>query len=698
MKSKLLKTLSVVALLGCGVVGSVACSNNASSEQVSMSIVAEANSVDIGSTIQLMLNKTSENVKWISSNKAIATVDENGVVTGVSEGEVTISAMTTEGKVDIAITVTDPEADIRGNVIFDEEKVPSEIIIGDDNAINVEDFVTVTKVSHWSLVSDSTTIEIDGHKVTGVDYGEFSLTIKAGKTRRILEGRVVSKAKVKLNTFIDSIGGNYTIMNSVNGLEMVNLDKNYYASVSDSTETGIILTGSMPGKDGRQYSFNVEANVDSTGNIDIDNSKLILNKGYGRRISTTGLDEFNADGNVGGTAWTEIISNGEPTGAYLLEDKEVDQYSTVISNFLDRIAPDYYININSMIEDDTGSGIAALALLLGNDGTFAQIYPVNEKGNVIQSVSYNGGKLSIAIQISDVGTTSIKSVEDWIANPTYPEQIDISPISDFFENMAEKRTFTSTASASWINPTTGAKIACPAGMKVNNAGKAIEVLPTFDYTSYANANAIYKKVYNMNEYYDAGAGSAGDSTSLLISKNNKIYLSSSTDKDGVQSWSTPVQNTQTQLTDVWENSLEVPTIVLSVADEDEGLSFLQLASFEGTTTDETSGEKTWYMNYNGYDTQYNFTGINYGEGVNAIMASQTDYYAAIYMTFWMGAQGWIYDACDMSFVLSEDGNKLTYNMEFVAGSTIGYLFTISFYDIGTDAMPADAQAVVDAIE
>ena len=698
MKSKLLKTLSVVALLGCGVIGSVACSNNASSEQVSMSIVAEANTVDIGNTIQLMLNKTSDNVKWISSNKSIATVDENGVVTGVSEGEVTISAMTTEGKIDITITVTDPEGDIRGNVVFDEEKVPSEIIIGDDNAINVEDFVTVTKVSHWSLVSDSTTIEIDGHKVTGVDYGEFSLTIKAGKTRRILEGRVVSKNKTKFNTFVDSIGGNYTIINSVTGLEMVNLDKGYYATIVDSTQTSVTLTGSMPGKDGKQYSFNVEASADSAGDIDLDSAAFTINKGYGRRISTTGLDEFNADGNVGGTAWTEVISSGEPTGAYLLEDKEVDQYSTVISNFLDRIAPDYYLNINSMIEDDTGSGIAALALLLGNDGTFAQIYPVNGKGNIIQYVTYGTQRLSAAIQISDIGTTSIKSVEDWIANPTYPEQIDISPIETFFENMEQKKSFASTAKAGWINPQTGASIATPAGMKVNDGGKAIEVMPTFDYTAYANANAIYKKVSNVNEYYDAGIGSAGDSTSLLISKNNKVYVSSFTDKDGVQSWSTPVQNTQTQLTDIWQDSLEVPTIVLSVADEDEGLNFLQLASFEGVTTDETSGNKTWYMNQNGNDTLYNFTGINYGEGINAIMASQTDYYASVYMTFWMGAQGWIYDACEMSFVLSEDGNKLTYNMEFTAGSTISYLFTISFYDVGTDAMPSDAQAIVDAIQ
>ena len=166
MKSKILKTLSVVALLGVGVIGSVACESKSStepstSEQETNEIIASATSVDIGSTLVLRLKKTEAGVKWISSNVKIATVDNEGTVTGVGEGDVTITAMTSEGKLEIKITVTDPEANIRGNIVFDEAKIPSEIVIGDDNAINVEDFVTVTKVKNWTLSSESETIEID---------------------------------------------------------------------------------------------------------------------------------------------------------------------------------------------------------------------------------------------------------------------------------------------------------------------------------------------------------------------------------------------------------------------------------------------------------------------------------------------------------------------------------------------------------
>ena len=88
MKSKILKTLSVVALLGVGVIGSVACESKSStepstSEQETNEIIASATSVDIGSTIVLRLKKTEEGVKWISSNVKIATVDNEGTVTGV---------------------------------------------------------------------------------------------------------------------------------------------------------------------------------------------------------------------------------------------------------------------------------------------------------------------------------------------------------------------------------------------------------------------------------------------------------------------------------------------------------------------------------------------------------------------------------------------------------------------------------------
>lgn len=701
MKSKILKTLSVVALLGVGVIGSVACESKSStgpstSEQEANEIIASATSVDIGSTIVLRLKKTEEGVKWISGNVKIATVDNEGTVTGVGEGDVTITAMTSEGKLEIKITVTDPEANIRGNIVFDEAKVPSEIVIGDDNAINVEDFVTVTKVKNWTLSSESETIEIDGHKVTGVDYGDFLLTIKAGKTKRAIEGKVVSKDKIKFNTFIDSIDKNFTIMNSITGVEFV--DKDFYAVLGTSGENkdDFNFKGSMKGKDGKYYAYTAIARANSNDELEFVADQFKVTPGKGRSPEAYGFGAFNSDGNVGGAKWEEIINKGEPTGAYSLEAVAIDKYDTNISTLYERLAPGSYYYIENLVKQATRAEVSGMAALLGKDGTFAMFYPVASNGQIVDKVSYNGGQLSLGVQISDVGTTTVAPVANWMANPVYPEAVDISALTNFFTNMQEKKTFSATAKASWVNSKTGEAIDCPSGLKVRaDDGKLTEVLPTFEMESHANADGIYKKVTGLNSYYNAGLGTSVDSTTLLFTANGSTYTSSATTKDGVETFSDPVADAETKLTDIWTNSLEVPTaVILNIGDESNPETLLGDASFVSKTVSETDSSTTWIMNHNGEDADKNFVGVTYVTGVNSIMMAQTDFMSSLYICFWMGAQGWIYDACTLSFVLSGDGSALTYTLDFQAGEDIHYIATITYSGVGTDAMPEAAKAII----
>lgn len=700
MKSKILKTLSVVALLGVGVIGSVACESKSStepstSEQEANEIIASATSVDIGSTIVLRLKKTEEGVKWISSNVKIATVDNEGTVTGVGEGDVTITAMTSEGKLEIKITVTDPEANIRGNIVFDEEKVPSEIVIGDDNAINVEDFVTVTKVKNWTLSSESETIEIDGHKVTGVDYGDFLLTIKAGKTKRAIEGKVVSKGKIKFNNFIDSIDSNFTIMNSITGVEFA--DKNFYAVLGNSGENkdDFNFEGSMKGKDGKYYAYTAIARANSDSELEFVNDGFKVTPGRGRSPESYGFAAFNSDGNVGGAKWEEMIDKGEPTGAYLLEAVSIDQYDTNISTLYERLAPGSFYYIENLVKQATQKEVAGIVALLGSDETFAMFYPVASNGKIVQKISYNGQQLSLGMQISDVGTTTVAPVANWMANPVYPEVVDISALTNFFTNMQEKKTFSATAKASWVN-SKGEAIDCPSGLKVRaDDGKLTEVLPTFEMESHANADGIYKKITGLNKYYNAGLGTSADSTSLLFAANGSMYTSSATTVDGVETFSDPVQDTESKMTDIWTKSLEVPTaVIINLGDEENPETLLGDASFVSKTVSETDSSTTWIMNHNGEDADINVGGVNYVTGVNAAMMLQTDYLSSLYICFWMGVQGWIYDACTLSFVLSGDGSALTYTLDFLAGEDIHYIATITYSGVGTDAMPEAAKTLI----
>lgn len=705
MKSKILKTLSVVALLGVGVIGSVACESKSStepstSEQATNEIIASATSVDIGSTIVLRLKKTEEGVKWISSNVKIATVDNEGTVTGVGEGDVTISAMTSEGKLDIKITVTDPEANIRGNIVFDEAKVPSEIVIGDDNAINVEDFVTVTKVKNWTLSSESETIEIDGHKVTGVDYGDFLLTIKAGKTKRAIEGKVVSKGKIKFNNFIDSIDSNFTILNSITGVEYV--DKDFYAVLGTSGENkdDFNFEGSMKGKDGKYYAYTAIARAKNDDELEFVADQFKVTPGKGRSPEAYGFGAFNSDGNVGGAKWEEVINKGEPTGAYLLEAVAIDEYDTNISTLYERLAPGSFYYIENLVKQATRAEVAGMAALLGKDETFAMFYPVASNGQIVQNISYNGSQLSLGLQISDVGTTTIAPVANWMANPVYPEAVDISALTNFFTNMQEKKTFSATAKASWVNSKTGKEIDCPSGLKVKaDDGKLTEVLPTFEMESHANADGIYKKVTNMNKYYSIDEFRAStDSTTLVFTAGNQLYSSTATTVNGVEKFSDPIANNQEGgLKSIWDDgSIEVPSVVLTNISKDESSpkTILDIASFVSKTVDEKVSSTTWIMNHNGEDADMMPLGLNYVSGVNALMLVQTDYIAANYICFWMGAQGWIYDACTLSFVLSGDGSALTYTLDFQAGEDIHYIATITYSGVGTDAMPEAAKAII----
>ena len=68
----------------------------AMAEQTTFALSKEYNKVFVGDTVQMALNRTGEaavgEVTYTSSNEKCATVDERGVVTGLSKGQVTITA------------------------------------------------------------------------------------------------------------------------------------------------------------------------------------------------------------------------------------------------------------------------------------------------------------------------------------------------------------------------------------------------------------------------------------------------------------------------------------------------------------------------------------------------------------------------------------------------------------------------------
>ncbi len=151
-----------------------------------ISIFASSEEVTVDKTLQLTVKNQANNtieanlVTFSSSNNAIATVNENGVVTGVAPGDVTITAsLKDDASISNTIDITvnsRPEGMIvtstDGNhtIIVQTFKYTGqsdyyEMIVLSDEVI------TDTHASYWTLsdknaVVESTSISSDGHKLT----------------------------------------------------------------------------------------------------------------------------------------------------------------------------------------------------------------------------------------------------------------------------------------------------------------------------------------------------------------------------------------------------------------------------------------------------------------------------------------------------------------------------------------------------
>ena len=137
-------------------------------------------SVAVGNTVQLNATvapatATNKTVNWTSSDESKATVDNTGKVTGVAEGEVTITATTADGGYTATCTVTvsvvhvtDVTLDASASVAVGG-KIQLTPTITPENASN-------KNVSWSSSAPGIATVDNDG-KVTGVAEGEAVITV-----------------------------------------------------------------------------------------------------------------------------------------------------------------------------------------------------------------------------------------------------------------------------------------------------------------------------------------------------------------------------------------------------------------------------------------------------------------------------------------------------------------------------------------
>ena len=150
------------------------------------SISAEDVTVDIGSTAQIDVtvlpdNATDTSVSYASSDPSVATVDENGVVTGVSEGTATITITANDGSgasTTITVTVTDPFVPVSG-LEFDAESMVLPVNTIDQLDVTVTpDDASDPQLTFESSNTDVLTVDNNGNIHT-LTPGTAVVTVKA---------------------------------------------------------------------------------------------------------------------------------------------------------------------------------------------------------------------------------------------------------------------------------------------------------------------------------------------------------------------------------------------------------------------------------------------------------------------------------------------------------------------------------------
>ncbi len=169
-----------------------------------LTVTAPAKTVAVGSTMQLTPaytpdNATRKGVTWTSANEQIATVDANGVVTGLKRGNTRITAVATDGskiRANVNVQVTQGAQEIqldKAELTVDAGKsgvLKATVLPKDANNKNVV----------WSS-SDESVAKVNGQgRVTGVALGDCEIICTSKDT-----GDVQAKAVVHVQQPVKKI-------------------------------------------------------------------------------------------------------------------------------------------------------------------------------------------------------------------------------------------------------------------------------------------------------------------------------------------------------------------------------------------------------------------------------------------------------------------------------------------------------------
>ncbi|WP_053084495.1 Ig-like domain-containing protein [Catenovulum maritimum] len=336
-----------------------------SPDPISFELMSSPTKVEVGDSIQMLasftpLNSTSD-IVWSSADTTIATVDVNGLVTGVADGDVKISAeLTTDNsiKAELTVKVGPIEAiPVTGLVITDSAQNYYVGLQTQLNATITPDNADDMSVSWSSSDTNVATIDQTG-QVTGISTGSTEITAEANGSA--IDAVISDKVTITVEDYISpSISFD---------------DENLYKTTDYSTEQDLDVSVN--------YHAGSENTVAATG---IKFYLRELNSGWGV-VSDQLVTDTSYAGTESGVATANIDLQGLTATADLTDGHFyflfVEFTSTDGKSYNKGIQP---INIILASSDGTGNG----------DGNQQAVTLCDNSANLVSCVNSDGETSSL---------------------------------------------------------------------------------------------------------------------------------------------------------------------------------------------------------------------------------------------------------------------------------------------------------------
>ncbi len=222
----------------------------------------------------------NKSVAWTSSDSSIASIDTNGVVSGVSVGDATITVTTVDGgfSKNCAVTVIEPQH-VTGVTLSD-----ASISINTDStytlAATVMPVDAVNKNVTWSS-SDNAIATVDSNGVvSGAASGSATITVTT------VDGGYTASCEVTVSVAHDYSQDYFTIESLADNNTIMMKKGSINANISYSVDNG-------------NTWINLTLSTSTTNLATINNGDKIIIKGVNSRLATAynNYDRFDASGN-----------------------------------------------------------------------------------------------------------------------------------------------------------------------------------------------------------------------------------------------------------------------------------------------------------------------------------------------------------------------------------------------------------------